>query len=241
MLKQLKKLASSKQKDFLSKLVPTIDKKYILGVKNPDIRKLAKEMYNNNLNACIKYINKLPHNFLEEYILHTSILECIKDYDFVVKNIEKTLPYIDNWATCDTFSPKIVKKNLNDYYKHIKKWCNSKKTYTIRMGIQHYMSFYFDKFDNHKDMYDIVSNIRFKSKYKYKKESALECPDKYYVDMMIAWFFATALAKDYQNAIKYIKNNKLESWTHNMTIKKAKESYRVSDKNKIELEKYKRK
>lgn len=239
MIKKLKKIANKKQRNFLAKLVPTIDKKNILGVKNPQIRALAKEEYTKNEKECMKYIHTLPHKYLEEYILHTSILECIKDYDVVVKEIERVLPYIDNWATCDTYSPKVVKKHLEDYYKHLKKWCSSKKPFTIRMGIQHYMAFYLDDIGNHKEMYDLISKIRFESKYKYKKESAVECPDKYYVDMMIAWFFATALAKDYSNAIKYIKSKKLEPWTHNMTIRKAKESYRVSDRNKKELEKYK--
>lgn len=238
LIKELKKLSNNKQKEFLSKLVPTIDKKNILGVKNPEIRLLAKEMFKKDEKSCIKYIHILPHKYLEEYILHTAMLECIKDYDVVVKETEKILPYIDNWATCDTYSPKIVRKHLDDYYKHIKKWCKSKKPYTIRMGIEHYMSFYLDDIHNHKEMYDIVSKLRFKSKYKYKKENAKECPDKYYVDMMIAWFFATALAKDYENAVKYMKGNKLEVWTHNMTIKKARESFRVSEKNKIELNKY---
>lgn len=239
MLKEFKKLATEKQKDFLSKLVPTVDKKNILGIKNPDIRMFAKKMFKEDEKKCMEYLHTLPHTYLEEYILHTSIMEQIKDYDVVVKETERVLPYIDNWATCDTYSPKIVKKHLDDYLKHIIKWCNSKKPFTIRMGIQHYMAFYLDGTHEHKEMYDIVSKIRFKSKYKYKKENATECPDKYYVDMMIAWFFATALAKDYENAIKYIKNKKLEPWTHNMTIRKANESYRVSEEQKNELNKYK--
>lgn len=240
MISKFKKLSNTKQRDFISKLVPTIDKKNILGIKNPQAREFAKEWFNNDEKGCLAYINKLPHKYLEEYILHTSILERIKDYDVVVENLEKLLPYIDNWATCDTFSPKIVKKHLDNYYKHIKKWCSSKKTYTIRMGIQHYMAFYLDESRNHKEMYDIISKLRFKSKYKYKKENAIECPDKYYVDMMIAWFFATALAKDYKNALSYIKGNKLEPWTHNMVIRKANESFRIKDNQKKELLRYKK-
>lgn len=240
MLKEFKKLSNIKQRDFLSKLVPTIDKKNILGIKNPKIRAFAKEKFKVDEKECIKYIHSLPHKYLEEYILHTSILECLKDYDMVVKETERVLPYIDNWATCDTYSPKIVKKNLNNYYKYIKKWCKSKKPYVIRMGIEHYMSFYLDDKHNHKEMYDIISKLRFKSKYKYKKETAIECPDKYYVDMMIAWFFATALAKDYKNALLYIKENKLEPWTHNMVIRKANESFRIKDNQKKELLRYKK-
>lgn len=243
---ELEKYKNKKQQDFLSKLVPTIDKKYILGVKNPDARAVAKKMYKEDEKACLSYIKILPHKYLEEYILHTSILEQIKDYDFVVKETDKLLPYIDNWATCDTYSPKIVKKHLDDFYKYLLKWVKSNKTYTIRFAIQNFMSFYFDekcKMDGDQEKYieeftDIVTKIRFKSKYKYKKESQIECPDKYYVDMMIAWFFQVLLVKRYDIAIKYLKAKKLEPWTNNMAIRKAKESYRISDKLKKDLDKY---
>lgn len=237
----LVKKQNNKQRDFLSKLVPTVDKKLILGVKNPEIREIAKNEFDKNQDECIKYIKKLPHKYLEEYILHTSILERIKDYDLVIKEIDRVLPYIDNWATCDTYSPKIFKKNPKDAIKHIKKWIKAKKTYTIRFGIQALMSFYLDdemypeQSKDLKELTDTISKIRFKSKYKYKKESQKECPDKYYVDMMIAWYFATLLAKNYKLALPYIKNKKLESWTHNMTVRKACESYRIDNKTKILL------
>lgn len=241
---ELYKLKDKHQKDFLSKLVPTIKKDNILGVKNPKIRELAKKMYKEYEEECLKYINKLPHKYLEEYILHTSILEQIKDYDVVIKEIDRVLPYIDNWATCDIYSPKIFKKNLKDALKHIKKWIKDKKTYTIRFGIQAFMSFYLDSnlYDGQekdlKEVSDLISKIRFKSKYKYTKESQKECPDKYYVDMMIAWYFATLLAKNYALAFSYIKGKKLETWTHNMTIRKACESFRVSNDNKKKLKEY---
>lgn len=245
LLDELKKKSSAKQKDFLAKLVPTVKKELILGVKNPDIRNIAKDAFAKDEKACLAYIKKLPHKYLEEYILHTSILERIKSYDVVVKETERVLPYLDNWATCDTYSPKIVKKYLKDFYKHIEKWIKSKKTYTIRFGIEMFMSFYIDDtlYDGQeKDVIKLtneISKIRFKSKNKYKKESQTECPDKYYVDMMIAWFFATLLAKKYDIAMPYIKNKKLESFTHNMTIRKACESYRITDKQKLLLKKYK--
>lgn len=238
---ELNKLKDKHQQDFLSKLVPTVKKENILGVKNPKIRELAKRMYKEDEKECIKYLKKLPHKYLEEYILHTSILEQIKDYDVVINEIDKVLPYIDNWATCDTYSPKIFKKNPKDALKHIKKWIKDKKTYTIRFGIQAFMSFYLD--DNlydgqEKDLKEVtllISKIRFKSRYKYNKESQKECPDKYYVDMMIAWYFATLLAKKFDLAFSYIKDKKMEIWTHNMTIRKACDSYRVSNDNKKKL------
>lgn len=243
---ELAKYKNVKQQEFLAKLVPTIDKKKILGVKNPQARALAKMMYKEDEKECLKYIKTLPHKYLEEYILHTSILEQIKDYDFVVKETDRLLPYIDNWATCDTYSPKIVKKHMDDFYKYLLKWVKSKRTYTVRFAIQNFMSFYFDKdvkinMNQEKCIEEftaIVTKIRFKSKYKYKKESQVECPDKYYVDMMIAWFFQVLLVKKYELGLKYIKSRALEPWTHNMAIRKAKESFRVTDKQKKELEKY---
>lgn len=250
LIEMLYKYKHDKQQEFLKKLVPTIDISKIMGVKNPDIKKVAKEAYAKDPQMCMKYLKILPHKYLEEYILHTSILEQIKDYDIVVKEIEKVLPCIDNWATCDTYSPKIVKKHLKDFYKHILKWMKSKNTYTVRFAIQAFMSFYLDEknYEKEKDFdyeeiltktTDIISKIKFKSKYKYTKEDKNTCPDKYYVDMMIAWYFATLLAKNYDIAFPYIKNKKLESWTHNKSIQKAIESYRVSDKHKEELRKLK--
>ncbi|MCQ2609879.1 MAG: DNA alkylation repair protein [Lachnospiraceae bacterium] len=242
--KELYSKSDKKQQEFLSKLVPTIEKKLILGVKNPIVRDIAKKYYKTNEKECVDFIKKLPHKYLEEYILHSSIMEQIKDYNMLVKEIDKWLPYVDNWATCDTFSPKLVKKHLRDFYKNIKRWIKSKHNYTIRFSIQMFMSFYLDKDKNDnidiKEMTDIISKIRYKSKYKYDKESQTTCPDKYYVDMMIAWFFATLLVKDYKLAFSYIKNKKLETWTHNKAIQKACESYRISEKQKQELKKYKK-
>lgn len=243
---ELKKYADNKQKDFLSKLVPTIDKNLILGVKNPECRKLAKKLWDEDEANCLDYINKLPHKYLEEYILHGAILELNKNYEYVIKKTDILIKYFDNWATCDTYSPKIMKKHLKEFLPYINKWISDKRTYVIRFGIQMFMSFYLDDklLDKNginkkcvEDMTSKISKIRFKSKYKYKKETQIECPDKYYVDMMIAWYFATLLAKNYNLAYKYIKSKKLESWTHNMTIRKACESYRVSDKHKTELKK----
>ena len=162
------------------------------------------------------FIAQLPHKFFEENQLHAFILSYMHDFDIVIREIGRFLPYVDNWATCDQMSPKVFKKNTDKLLEQIKIWIKSNKTYTIRFGVGMLMRYYLD--DNFKSEYlDMVSKIK---------------SDEYYVNMMIAWFFATALAKQYEATLPFIEGKKLDKWTHNKTIQKAIESYRISSEQK---------
>lgn len=211
---QLAKLSDKEYAAFTAKLTPNIDPKTILGVRVPIIRKFAKQHF------CDKevgsFLNELPHKYYDENMLHGLFVEQIKDYDTCINELNKFLPYIDNWAVCDICSPKIFKKNKDKLYKEIKKWLKSKDTYTIRFGIEMLMSWYLDE-DFKEDYLKDVAKIRSK---------------EYYVNMMIAWYFATALTKQYEATIPYIEDKKLDIWTHNKTIQKAIESYRITDTQK---------
>ena len=166
--------------------------------------------------------------------MHAFIISLEKDFNKCIKRVEEFLPYIDNWATCDQLNPQCFKKNKNELLKHISKWIKSKKAYVIRFAIKELMVHFLNE-DFDVKFLNIVSSIKFKSKYD-KVDIKLE-PDKYYVEMMVAWYFATALAKQYKFSLPYLKRKKLNIWTHNKTIQKAVESYRVSDAHKRELRK----
>ena len=176
-------------------------------------------------NNYLSFLDELPHKFFEENQLHAFIISEIKDYDECILYLNKFLPYVDNWATCDQMSPKVFKKNHSKLLDQIKVWIKSSKTYTIRFGIGMLMQYYLD--DDFKLEYlEMVSNIK---------------SDEYYVNMMIAWYFATALAKQYDSTIKIIEGKKLDVWTHNKTIQKAIESYRITFEQKDYLRSLKRK
>lgn len=212
--KNLFKYQDKKYQKFESSLIPNVEKKLIIGVKTPILKNMAKEIIKADLSD--KYIKMLPHKYFEENQIHSFIISESKDFDECIKNINNFLKYVDNWATCDQLCPKIFKKNKNQLLIHIKKWINIKKTYYIRFGIKMLMSHFLDE-DFDKKYLKIVSSIQ---------------SDEYYVNMMIAWYFATALAKQYDDTIVYLEKYKLSPWVHNQTIKKAIESYRVSEKNK---------
>lgn len=234
--KRLYSLQDKKYRDFQKILIPTVKQESIIGVRTPDLKKYAKELSKDtNID---KFLNDLPHKYFDENQLHAFVLSEEKDFDLCIKKIEKFLPYIDNWATCDQLSPKCFKKYKEILIKYIYKWIKSKKAYVVRFAIEMLMSHFLDNdFDN--KYLEVVSKVKFKSKYK-NVDVKLD-PDKYYVEMMIAWYFATALAKQYKETLPYIKNNKLIPWTHNKAIQKAVESFRVSDSHKVELKKMKRK
>lgn len=207
-------LSDEKYKEFQSKLMPTVNKDEILGVRVPILRSLAKEYKNNpEIN---KYISILPHKYYDEYNLHGFIISENKDFNSCISEVNDFLPYVNNWATCDTCSPKIFKKHKKELLPHIKAWIKSDATYTIRFGVEMLMSHFLDEDFNSKYL-DLVAKIK---------------SDEYYVNMMCAWFFATALAKQYDETIPYIEKRKLSTWVHNKTIQKAIESYRISDKQK---------
>lgn len=200
--------------DFQAKLTPNIPRDLILGVRVPEARKLAKRIVEESETS--KFLRDLPHKYYDENILHGLLISEMKDYDACIEAVDEFLPYVDNWAVCDIMSPKIFKKNKKALLEKIKEWSASKKTYTCRFGIEMLMSYFLD--DDFKPEY-------------------LEIPlfvnsKEYYVQMMIAWFFATALAKERDITIKYIEDQRLDTWTHNKAIQKARESKRITPKQK---------
>ena len=216
---QLLQLQDLKYKDFHKKLIPTVNEETIIGIRTSELRKLAKELYNNKEKSVEVFLEDLPHKFYEENNLHAFIIENIKDYEESILLTEKFLPYIDNWATCDSFSPKIFKKYPEQVYEKIKIWINSDKEYTVRYAIGVLLSNYLDN-EFKEEMLELVSNIR---------------SEKYYINMMIAWYFATALAKQYEKTVKYLENKNLDPWVHNKSIQKAVESRRISESKKMYL------
>ena len=203
-----------KYRDFQSKLIPTIDPEKIIGVRTPVLRKIAKDFSKTNYAEPFLYF--LPHKYYEENNVHGFLIENMKDYDQVIKNLNSFLPYVDNWATCDLMSPKVFKKHREELFEEIQKWIKSQHTYTVRFAIGMLMSFYLG--ENFNSIYgDLVSSVK---------------SDEYYINMMIAWYFATALAKNYDEVLPYLQEKKLEKWTHNKTIQKAVESYRITAEKK---------
>lgn len=217
-------LADSKYKDFNSALIPNVEKEKVIGVRMPDIKRLAKYIVKNE--DAEAFLSDLPHFYHEENLLHGFIVAEGKDFGKTLAETERFLPYIDNWAVCDTFSPKIFAKNKDVLYGKILEWMNSSHPYTVRYGIGMSMRYFLDgDFFDEKKLSDVAS---VKS-------------GEYYVNMMSAWYFATALAKRYDKTFPYIRDEKLEKWVHNKTIQKACESFRISDEQKKELRALKRK
>lgn len=212
-------LQDLKYRDFISGLIPTIDKKRIIGIRqNAEFKKLAKKIWKDSNEETLLFLKNLPHYYYEENNLHALLIEQGKDFDEVMNLTEEFLPYIDNWATCDSFSPKVFGKNLSKLYPKILDWINSDKPYVIRYGIGMLMRYYLDELFDLK-MLDLVINIS---------------SDHYYVNMMRAWYFATALAKQYDFTVKVIENKCIDTWTHNKAIQKAIESRRIT----VEQKKY---
>ncbi len=204
-------------KAFQCKLMPTVNPDTVIGVRTPDLRKLAREFAKTPESS--EFIKILPHTYYEENNLHGFLIETIKDYDAAIAAVEAFLPYIDNWATCDLISPKIFKKHLPELYEKIKIWLQSDRTYTVRFGIGMLLGFYLDEAFR-PEMLDLVADVR---------------SEEYYVNMMLAWYFATALTKQYDAALPVIQQRRLAKWTHNKAIQKAIESYRISDETKVYL------
>lgn len=214
---ELFKLQDKGYREFHSRLMPTVNPDTIIGVRVPQLRKLAKEFAKTD--DCKVFLAELPHKYYEENNVHAFCVETIKDFDAALAETERFLPYIDNWATCDMFLPKVFKKNADRLLPKIYEWIQSDRLYTVRYAIGLLMSLYLDG--------------EFKSEY-----MELVCgvkSEEYYVKMMIAWYFATALAKQYDAALPYITENRLDKWTHNKTIQKAVESNRISPETKAFL------
>ena len=197
-------------KKFHSALMPTIDPDSIIGIRVPALRKYAKELYKSK--SFEDFLTDLPHKYYEENNIHAFLVEQEKDYDVLIERINAFLPYVDNWATCDMLSPKILKKYKKELLSEIEKWLNSDKTYTIRFGIKCLMQYYLDE-DFEVSFAQKVADVK---------------SEEYYVNMMRAWYFATALSKQYEISVKVLENRSLDRWTHNKTISKACESYRIS-------------
>lgn len=203
-----------KYKDFHSKLIPEINPDTIIGVRTPELRKFAKSFAKTP--EAVHFLDMLPHRYYEENNLHAFIIETIKNFDAAVEAIDKFLPYVDNWATCDMMSPKILKKYPEKLLEKVNDWISSGKTYTVRFGIGILMTYFLD------DEFDI----------RYAETVAGIKSSEYYVNMMVAWYFATALAKQYTAVLPLFEEQKLSAWTHNKAIQKAIESYRVNDDQK---------
>ena len=214
---RLKELQDLKYREMQVRIIPTVDPDTIIGVRTPDLKAIAKEMQKSGDHS--EFLKALPHKYFEENQLHAFILSLMKDYDVVIEEVENFLPYVDNWATCDQMSPKIFKKHKPELLDHIKKWLSSEKTYTVRFGVGMLMEHFLD------DDYDP----------EYPKMVAKLRSEEYYVNMMIAWYFATALAKQYESVLPYIEDKKLHDWTHNKAIQKSIESRRITDEQKAYL------
>lgn len=202
---------------FMARLVPTLPPESVLGVRLPDCRALAKELC--RMPDIGEFLADLPHRYLDENNLHALILNEEKDCAAAVAALDVFLPYVDNWATCDSLRPKAFKKHPPALPDECRRWMRSAEPYTVRFGIEMLMTHYLDK-DFRPEYLEEVSIIKSK---------------EYYVNMMIAWYFATALAKQYETAISYIEQRRLAPWTHNKTIRKAIESYRVPDEHRAYL------
>lgn len=212
--KHLFELKESDYKEFMAKLIPGVDPGSVLGIRTPALRNYAKELAKRD--DIDDYLHSLPHELFDENQLHAFILSELKDYDRCIKEVDSFLPYIDNWATCDQLSPKVFKKHKEELLLNVKTWIKSKDTYTVRFAIGMLMQYFLDEeFD--KSYPEIVAKIK---------------SDEYYINMMRAWYFATALAKQYDAIIPYIEKNVLDKWTHNKTVQKAIESYRITDEQK---------
>ena len=221
-----KELFSRQDKEymkFLSKLTPNVSEDTIIGVRIPEIRKLAKKLVKNN--EYEDFLKELPHKYYDENLLHGAIISENKDFENCIELLDNFLPFIDNWAVCDTISPKIFKKHKKELIEKIKEWSQSDKTYTCRFGVEMLMTHFLDE-DFKKEYLEIVANIH---------------SEEYYVKMVVAWFFATALAKQWDYAVIYLENNKLDVWVHNKTIQKARESLRILEDKKGYLKGLKRK
>ena len=211
---ELFRLQDTAYRDFQSKLMPTVDAKTAIGVRTPELRRLAKQLAKREDVGL--FLDDLPHAFFDENQLHAFIVSALRDYEACLQEVERFLPYVDNWATCDQMSPKVFKRHRAELLGPIRCWIASDATYTVRFGAGMLMEHYLD--DDFDPIYlDMVAAVE---------------SEEYYVRMMVAWYFATALAKQYDATIPYLEGRRLEPWTHNKAIQKAIESRRISAETK---------
>ena len=211
-----------KYRDFQRSLLPTLPPETIIGVRLPTLRSMAKELALQP-EVAAEFRRHLPHRYYEENNLHGYLIERLRDYDQVIAELDRFLPYVDNWATCDTISPAVFKRHLPQLRAQCRHWLDSQHTYTVRFGIGMLMRYFLD--DTFAPEYlDWVAQIT---------------SEEYYIKMMVAWYFATALAKQYDAALPYLTEYRLERWTHNKAIQKALESARITPEQKQFLRRWK--
>ncbi|MBR5235891.1 MAG: DNA alkylation repair protein [Clostridia bacterium] len=198
-------------REFSAKLMPTVEKSRVIGIRVPALRRYAKTLDNYE-----EFLNELPHTYFEENNLHAFLIEREQNFEKCIERLNVFLPYVDNWATCDGMKPKVLKKEPEKLLVHIKKWIGSNDVYTVRYAINLLMSYYLD--DNFDESYLLMV--------------AAVKSEAYYINMMRAWYFATGLAKRYEETLPFIENKVLDPWTHNKTIQKATESFRISKEQK---------
>ena len=211
---ELKKRQDVKYREMQVRIIPTVKPERIIGVRTPELRQMAKQYA--QAGDVDLFLKNLPHRYFEEEQLHAFILSGMKDYGECLAELNRFLPYVDNWATCDQMSPKVFRKHRKELLNSIREWIGSKETYTIRFGIGMLMEHYLDG-DFDPAYLEMAAGVR---------------SGEYYVNMMTAWYFATALAKQYDAALPYIEQHRLDDWTHNKAIQKAIESYRITPEQK---------
>lgn len=212
--KQLFSMEDVEYREFQSKLLPTLEKDTVIGVRTPQLRKYAKELIKTE--GISGFLEELPHKYFEENQLHAFLISEIKDFERCLEEVERFLPYVDNWATCDQLLPKAFKGQEKELLEVIEQWLVSDKTYTVRFAIGMLMRHFLDE------------NFALE----YPKRIAEIRSEEYYVNMMIAWYFATALAKQYEAVLPLIEKQCLDVWTHNKAIQKSVESYRITKEQK---------
>ncbi len=212
-----------KYREFQYRLIPTAAEGTIIGVRTPELRALAKQL--DGTEDAKKLLSSLPHEYHEENCVHAFLIERMKDYGECVERVEEFLPYVDNWAVCDQMSPKVFKKHRAELLEKIKVWIRSDRCYTVRFGLGMLMAHFLDG-DFRPEYLELAAGVE---------------SQEYYINMMRAWLFATALAKQYDSAVIYFEQDTLDKWTHNKAIQKAAESFRVTPENKAYLKTLKRK
>ena len=207
-------MQDTKYRDFQAKLIPTVEADSVIGVRTPELRKYATELIRQG--DYDAFLQDLPHKYFDENQLHAFIVSGIRDYEKCMEELCRFLPYVNNWATCDQMSPKVFKKHKTELFKQVKEWIKSDETYTARFAIGMLMEHFLDE-DFDPEYPKMVAKVR---------------SEEYYINMMIAWYFATALAKQYDAILPYIEEKKLNAWTHNKAIQKSVESYRITPEQK---------
>lgn len=199
---------------FHSKLIPNVSPEKVIGVRTPMLRKLAKELTKED--GWQEFMDCLPHSYYEENNLHGFFIETIKDYDRCIEELNRFLPYVDNWGTCDLISPKVFQKHLPELREQILVWLESKDTYVVRFGMGMLLKYFLDSAFEPDDLALVAGKA---------------C-EEYYINMMIAWYLATALAKQWESTVLLLEEKKLPVWIHNKTIQKAVESRRITEEQK---------